>query len=53
MGRTGPGRHCMNIVNKEHYGGQSVQMQSYAMNVGKHMIIYMGQTTVLLQGQIF
>ena len=28
----------MNIVNKEHYGGQSVQMQSYAMNVGKHMI---------------
>ena len=28
----------MNIVNKEHYGGQSVQMQSYALNVGKHMI---------------
>ena len=39
MGQTGPGRHPMNIVNNVYCGGQSVRMQSNAMNVGEQVII--------------
>ena len=38
MGQTGPGRHPMNIVNNVYCGGQSVRMQSNAMNVGEQLI---------------